>query len=95
MVTMAQMRGCRELEHEGLRPLQVPRTIQSPIPGALLFMSLDHGRLEQLMPDGRAVDLFALYDAVQQVMLGKPGSVDDLRKAFEGRMVANEGQSHG
>lgn len=97
MVSLAQMAGCRNLEREHLRPLQLPRGLEAPIPGLILFCSKDHSKLEMLLPDGHAVDLLAVYYAAEEcaragVLLENSALHGKLREALLGRNVGQDDQ---
>lgn len=65
MVTWAQAKAGGALHREGLITVGLPHTDKTPIPGLILYTDEGHRHLWKLLPDGRVVDLLAVFDAAE------------------------------
>ena len=86
MTTLMQMGACVELEAQGFKGVQTPRTDKTPIPGVLLMMDEGHQKLLLVQGDGSAVDLLEVWrladDCIRNWHREKtlPGFVGDFKR---------------
>lgn len=94
------MQGCCKLNAEGLVPLELPRTANSPIPGLILYIDEGHTKLEMLLADGQAVDLLKLHRVAEDWYRSDnadffPVSIAErLIEVLRGRNVAGDEDEH-
>lgn len=99
MVSLEAMRASIAMEAEGLHGVALPMTINSPIPGLMVFADEGHQRLEMLRPDGTAIDLLKVWRLAEDCVRNwqkegtMPGFVGDFKRlaplaeALNGRKV--------
>lgn len=64
-MTQDQLGTCIAIEKEGFQSVTLLVTHMTPIPGLILMADCGHQQLLMVAPDGRAIDLLAVYAAAE------------------------------